>query len=152
MKEWLQPEINKTEQNVNEENKVHNIGGVSISDKEIGQTVSDIVKILAGKEQIDTIGSNGPYKFIFNTIASERNVVVNNLDPRMDPTEIEGHMLTDTLVISGLPDDITEKISNSLANRKTVIVGKLYKDELGQIMEEKSEYEEQNQNTTGTTR
>ena len=70
----------------------------------------------------------------------------------MDPTEIEGHMLTDTLVISGLPDDITEKISNSLANRKTVIVGKLYKDELGQIMEEKSEYEEQNQNTTGTTR
>ncbi len=113
----------------NEKNEVHDFGGVSLSDSEIQQNLLNIGKILEGKESIDFIGSNGMYSYMFNFVEQNKKVLVKYIDPRLDPTEIASSMISDTLVVAELPEEITENIINELSDKKNVIVGTLYKEE-----------------------
>ncbi len=117
------------EPKVDEKNEVHNFGGVSLSDNEIKQNLLNIGKILEGKESIDFVGSNGMYSNMFNVVAQNKKILVNHFDPRLDSSEIANNMISDTLVVAELSDEITDNITKSLAGKKNVVVGTLYKDE-----------------------
>ncbi len=115
---------------VSEKNEIHNLGNSELSDSEIQQNLHDIGKILEGKESIDFAGSNGMYSYMFNFVAKNKKILVKYIDPRLDPTEIANSMISDTLVVAELPEEITENITNGLSDKKNVIIGTLYKEEL----------------------
>jgi hypothetical protein len=111
------------------ENKIYHFGN-EISYSEIQQNLHDIGKILEGKESIDFVGGNGLYLDLFNNVAQNKKVRVQYIDPRLAPTEIENSMISDILVVAELPEEITKKITNGLSDKKNVIIGTLYKEEL----------------------
>ena len=111
------------------ENKIYHFGN-EISYSEIQQNLHDIGKILEGKESIDFVGGNGLYLGLFNNVAQNKKVRVQYIDPRLAPTEIENSMISDILVVAELPEEIIKKITNGLSDKKNVIIGTLYKEEL----------------------
>lgn len=101
-------------------------------EEEIQQNFNNINKILEGKEKIDYMGINTIYSYMFVSVARQKKVIVQYIDPRIDPAEIERTMCSDSLVVSGLSEDTMEKISQSLNGKKNIIVGRVYMNiELG---------------------
>ena len=119
----------KTWLDIPKENKIHYFGN-EIRYSEIQQNLHNIGEILEGKESIDFAGGNGLYLDLFNNVAQNKNVHVQYIDPRLAPTEIENSMISDTLVVAELPEEITKNIINGLSDKKNVIIGTLYKEEL----------------------
>lgn len=84
---------------------------------------------MEGKELLDFVGSNGIYSLLFNMVLRNKKVLVNYINPKSNPSEIEQHMIYDSLVVADLPDGITKNIVDALEGKKNVIVGSLCKDE-----------------------
>ena len=122
-KSWLNTSMD------NGKNKVY-FGNTKLSYREIQQNLHDISEILEGRESIDFAGSYGMYSGLFNYVAQNKKVRVQYIDPRLEPTEIENSMISDTLVVAELPEEITQNITNWLSDKKNVIIGTLYKEEL----------------------
>ena len=114
--------------NINGKNENHNFGNISLSDNEIQQNFNNIKTILEGKTSIDYVGTNNVYSYLFNFVANNKKVVVNYLDPRLEPSELAEHMVSDSLVVSELPEDIVGNISKNLNGKKQIIIGNLYKE------------------------
>lgn len=114
--------------NINGKNETHNFRNISLSDSEIQQNFNNIKNILEGKTSIDYVGANTVYSYLFNFVANNKKVVVNYLDPRVEPTELVEHMVSDSLVVSELPEDIVRNISKNLTGKKQIIIGNLYKE------------------------
>lgn len=108
---------------------------IPMSDNEIQQNFDNIKKILKGKSMIDYVGSNTIYSYLFHFVADNfdtdnKKVIVNYLDPKLEPSELEEHMLSDYLVVSAdLPEDIIGNVSKSLTGKKQIIIGTLYKED-----------------------
>lgn len=108
---------------------------IPMSDNEIQQNFDNIKKILKGKSMIDYVGANTIYSYLFHFVADNfdtdnKKVIVNYLDPKLEPSELEEHMLSDYLVVSAdLPEDIIENVSKSLTGKKQIIIGTLYKED-----------------------
>ena len=99
-------------------------GNVTLTSDEMDKTVKNIENILKGKSTIDYYGTNVIYGDLFGIVALLQKVNVNYLDSSLDPTEIGEYMVSNTLVVSGLPEEIIQELPRDLEGKK-IIVGSI---------------------------
>lgn len=102
------------------------------------QNISNISDILIGRDVIDFIGGNSPFKTLFQMVAKDRKVTINMINPNIDVDLIESNMLTDCLVIADLPHNKMDEIVNYLFDKKETVICSLYIKDLPDSLKIKS--------------
>lgn len=133
MREKLYFDINDIDELRIDPNETYRFFNYTLTGEELLVNIKKISIILEEKKEIDFMGLNPIYRYLFKLISEKKSIAVNDISDKTDYdiAELDKVMISDTIVVDdgALADEYKEVIKTSLEGKKEVIFTQLYKEE-----------------------